>query len=78
MAKRIRKFANDLGVYGLPGDVSPWDIRFHPEDRAFLDRDPDGRYRIRVWSEPGLVDALVVAKRAGEVRQAWTLVGHRP
>jgi glycosidase len=65
-ADRRRRFKSDLGVYGLPGDVSPWDIRFDPEDRAFLDREPDGRYRIRVWAEPGLSEGLVVAKRNDE------------
>jgi cyclomaltodextrinase len=65
-ADRVRKFDGDLGVYGLPGDVSPWDIRFDPDDRAFLDRDPDGRYRLRVWSEPGLTDGLIVVKRDEE------------
>lgn len=62
-ADRVRRFDHDLGVYGLPGDVSPWDVRFHPGDRAFLDRESDGRYRIRVWAEPGLTDGLIVAKR---------------
>ena len=65
-AERVRRFDGDLGVYGLPGDVSPWDIRFDPGDRAFLDRQPDGRYRIRAWSEPGLTDGLVVVKRNEE------------
>jgi glycosidase len=50
-------------VYGLPGDVSPWDVRFDPLDRAFLDREADGRYRLRVWAEPGLVEGLVVTRR---------------
>ena len=65
-AGRVRKFDGDLGVYGLPGDVSPWDIRFDPGDRAFLDREPDGRYRIRAWSETGLTDGLIVVKRNEE------------
>jgi cyclomaltodextrinase len=65
-AGRVVQFDGDLGVYGLPGDVSPWDIRFDPEDRAFLDREPDGRYRTRVWTEPGLTKALIVAKRGAE------------
>ncbi|HKX74232.1 MAG TPA: glycoside hydrolase family 13 protein [Acidimicrobiia bacterium] len=60
---RPRSFPDDLGVYGLPGDVSPWDIRFEPDDRAFLDRLADGRYRLRVWTEPGLSDAMVVMRR---------------
>jgi cyclomaltodextrinase / maltogenic alpha-amylase / neopullulanase len=65
-ADRVRRFQSDLGVYGLPGDVSPWDIRFDPHDRAFLDREADGRYRIRVWAEPGLTNGLVVVKRNDE------------
>jgi glycosidase len=48
--------------------VSPWDIRFDPGDRAFLDREPDGRYRLRVWAEPGLSDGLVVVRRGQEHR----------
>ncbi len=62
-AQPVRKFDGDLGVYGLPGDVSPWDIRFDPDNRAFLDREPDGRYRVRVWTEPGLTNGLIVVKR---------------
>jgi glycosidase len=46
--------------------VSPWDIRFDPKDRAFLDREFDGRYRLRVWAEPGLTQGLVVARRDKE------------
>ncbi|HUO46960.1 MAG TPA: glycoside hydrolase family 13 protein [Acidimicrobiia bacterium] len=65
--KRPRSFQDDLGVFGLPGDVSPWDIRFDPADRAFLDRDPNGSYRLRVWSEPGLQEGLVVVRRDREV-----------
>lgn len=66
--KGPRSFTDDLGVYGLPGDVSPWDIRFHLNDRAFVDRQPDGRFRVRVWAEPGLTDGLVVVRRGQEVR----------
>ena len=62
----VRRFDTDLGVFGLPGDVSPWDVRFDPDNRAFLDREPDGRYRIRAWSEPGLTDGLIVVKRDEE------------
>ena len=64
---RPRTFPDDLGVYGLPGDVSPWDIRFDPDDRAFLDRLPDGRFRLRVWTEPGLTAAMVVVRRQRQV-----------
>jgi hypothetical protein len=63
----IRRFRDDLAVYGAPGDVSPRDIHFDPGKRAFLDRDEDGRYRLRVWTEPSLIDPLVVARRGSEV-----------
>ena len=66
-AKRPRSFEDDLGVYGHPGDVSPWDIRFDADDRAFVDREQDGRYRMRVWAEPQLRDGLLVARRDGEI-----------
>jgi cyclomaltodextrinase len=59
-------FPTDHGVFGAPGDVSPWDIRFDPSDRAFFDTQGEGMARIRVWTEPDLVDAhLVVRSRGG-------------
>lgn len=63
-------FADDHGVYGVPGDVSPWDVRHDPADRAFLDRDPSGAVRWRVWTEPTLTDAMVVVRVDGRT------VGH--
>ena len=65
--KGPRSFKDDLGVYGLPGDVSPWDIRFDADDRAFVDRELDGRFRLRVWAEPGLNDGLAVVRRGPEI-----------
>lgn len=55
------QFDSDLGVYGVPGSVYPWDIRFDPDDRAFCDRLADGSYRLRVWAESGLGKGLIVA-----------------
>lgn len=66
-----RRFPHDLGVYGTPGDVSPWDIRFDPADRAHLEPVGSGRFRFRVWGEPGLGNGLVVV-RDGE----GTVTGH--
>ena len=60
-------FPDDLGVYGLPGDVSPWRVDFDPADRAFLEREDDGTFRVRVWAEPDLGSAMVV-ERSEEVR----------
>jgi glycosidase len=42
--------------------VSPWDVRFDPTDRAFLEPVGGGRFAFRVWAEPNLVDAMVVVR----------------
>ncbi len=60
-------YPDDHGVYGVPGDVSPWDIRFEPSNRAFLDRESTGETRWRVWTEPGLSAAMVVVRTDGAV-----------
>ena len=52
-----RRHDDDRGIYGLPGDVSPWDVRFDAGDRAFLDAEGEGRFRLRVWTEPALGSA---------------------
>lgn len=52
----------DHGVFGVPGDLSPWDVRFDPSDRAHLDSIGDGRVRLRLWAEPELVDAHLVVR----------------
>ncbi|HJU52006.1 MAG TPA: glycoside hydrolase family 13 protein [Acidimicrobiia bacterium] len=65
---RTRRYRDDLGIFGLPGDVTPRDVRFDPADRAFLDRESDGRFRIRCHTEPDLVDATLVVRHEGAVR----------
>ncbi|HKZ18687.1 MAG TPA: glycoside hydrolase family 13 protein [Acidimicrobiia bacterium] len=65
---RTRRYRDDLGIFGLPGEVTPRDVRFDPTDRAFLDREPDGRYRMRCHTEPELVDATLVVRRQQGVR----------
>lgn len=62
MPSRISTFPFDLGVYGLPGDVSLWRVDFDPADRAFMDRESDGSFRVRVWAEPSLGSAMVVER----------------
>jgi neopullulanase len=54
--------ADDEGVYGTPGDLSPWDVRFDPRDRAFLDANPDGSVRFRVWTDPALGEGMLVLR----------------
>lgn len=66
-ASRPRHFSTDLGVYGVPGDGSPWDVRFDPDDRAFLEPLDGGRFRVRVWAEPELSDGLMVVRDSGQV-----------
>ena len=65
---RIRRYRDDLGIFGLPGDVTPRDISFDPTNRAFLDREPDGRFRIRCHTQPGLMDATVAVRHEGVIR----------
>jgi cyclomaltodextrinase len=52
----------DHGVFGVPGDLSPWDIRFDPADRAHLDSVGNGRARLRLWAEPELGEAQMVVR----------------
>lgn len=66
----VQRFDSDVGVYGVPGDVTPFDIRFDPTNRTHVDREVDGSYTIRAWAEPELTDGLLVAREAGQV------VGH--
>lgn len=61
-ASRGRRFDDDLGILGLPGDVSPWDVRFDAHDPADLEPVGDGRFRVRVQSEPGLTDGHAVLR----------------
>jgi glycosidase len=61
-ASRVRRFDDDLGILGLPGDVSPWDIRFDPSDPADLEPLGAGRFRIRVHAEPGLTEGRAVLR----------------
>ena len=66
-ASRVRRFDDDLGIFGLPGDVSAWDVRFDSDDPADLEAVGDGRFRLRVNAEPGLVDGRAVIRDGGQV-----------
>lgn len=57
-----RRHVDDLGIHGLPGDVSPWDVRFDIEDVAFCEPLGDGRFRIRIWAQPDLVECSLVVR----------------
>ncbi len=63
---------DDIGIHGLPGDVSPWDVRFDPADVAFCEPLGDGRFRFRVWTEPELTAASVVVRDDREITE-WPL-----
>ena len=58
---------DDIGIYGVPGDVSPWDVRFDPTDRAFVEPLGDGRISVRVQTEPGLKDGALVVRDGSDV-----------
>jgi cyclomaltodextrinase / maltogenic alpha-amylase / neopullulanase len=63
----VRRYSDDLGILGLPGDVSPWDVRFDADDPADLDALGDGRFRIRVHAEPGLTEGRAVLRESAGV-----------
>jgi glycosidase len=57
-----KKYEDDLGIYGLPGDVAAWDIRFDAGDPADLEPIGDGRFRLRLHTEPGITDGRAVLR----------------
>lgn len=57
--------ASDHGIYGPTGDVSPWDVRFDPADRAHLEAVAPDRFRFRVTTETGLEDGALVERTGG-------------
>ncbi len=59
---RTRKYEDDLGIYGLPGDVAAWDIRFDAANPADLEPVGDGRFRLRLHTEPGLEEGIAVLR----------------
>ena len=67
-ASRARRFDDDLGILGLPGDVSPWDLRFDVDNPADLEPIGDGRFRLRIHAEPGLTEGLAVLRGGAGVR----------
>jgi glycosidase len=70
--RRPVRHVEDIGIHGVPGDVSPWDVRFDPTDVAFCEPLGDGRYRFRVWTEPELASASLVVRDDGLVTE-WPL-----
>lgn len=62
-----RRHLTDHGVFGTPGDVSPWEFVFDPRDVAFIERVATGGVRLRLWAEPRLTDATVVVRTADAV-----------
>jgi glycosidase len=57
---------NDTGILGLPGDVSPWDIHFDPDQRRHLERG-GRRRRFVVWAEPRIAEGWLVIRHPGGV-----------
>ena len=51
--------------FEVPGSLYPFDVRHDPTDVRFLEREPDGRLRVRVHTEPALVEGVVVVDGHG-------------
>ena len=51
---------NDLLYYGQLGSLFPYDVRHSHADRAYCDPRPDGRLNLRLVTEPGFSEAVVV------------------
>lgn len=49
----------------MPGDVSPWDIRFDPSDARHLYKTGSDRVRVNIWTEPELVEGFLVLRAGG-------------
>lgn len=62
---------NEIRYYGTTGSLYPYDIRYNPEDPAFMNIHPDGRVVLRLHTEPGFQEAVFVYNN-GEV-QALTM-----
>ena len=75
-----RNHNSDLGVLGVPGDVSPWDVRFDPDDVKHVERITDDTIRFTVWTEPDLHEAWIVVRLpdgsvTGHAMTAWSKTG---
>ncbi|MCA9941282.1 MAG: glycoside hydrolase family 13 protein [Anaerolineales bacterium] len=51
---------NEVNYFGLPSSLYPFDIRYDQADRAFCDPRPDGRWRVRLQTEPGFAEVVLV------------------
>lgn len=67
MRSRASRHPDDLGIYGLPGDVSPWEIEFSRSDRAFVEVSDNGTARVRIHAQLNLTDIRIVVRRPTEV-----------
>ena len=51
---------NEVDYFGQPSSLYPFDIRYDQADRAFCDPRPDGSWRVRLHTEPGFVEVVLV------------------
>ncbi len=51
--------------FEIPGSLYPFDVRHDPANRAFLEREADGRLRIRIHTQPELTTGVVVVGTEG-------------
>lgn len=51
---------NEVDYFGQPSSLYPFDIRYDQAERAFCDPRPDGSWRVRLQTEPGFAQAILV------------------
>ncbi|HBY08636.1 MAG TPA: alpha-amylase [Chloroflexi bacterium] len=51
---------NETVYYEKTGDLYPLDIRHTPRERVFFDAGSDGKIRLRVHTEPGFAEVIVI------------------
>ncbi|MBT8193348.1 MAG: glycoside hydrolase family 13 protein [Acidimicrobiia bacterium] len=56
--------------FEIPGSLYPFDVRHDPTDVRFVEREADGRLRIRVHTEPALRDGVLVIDGDGTPLEA--------
>jgi len=66
---------NEVLYYNETGNLYPLDIRHSPEQRHFFDPTPDGQVKIRVQTEPGFSEVVIVfnsGKPKAQKLSLWT------
>ena len=58
----------DQMFHGRPGHLYPYDVRFDPDNAAYLSRNPDGSLFFRVITEPGFTECRLITADGADRR----------